>query len=61
MPVVSISQAKSCVYVILGIDEDCNDRVLAVAETFENAKEYLCRYSSETPFYDLWIEKHSLL
>jgi len=61
VPVVSISQAENCVYVILGIDENANDQVIAVAETFEDAKRYLCRYLSETPFYDLWIEKHSLL
>lgn len=49
------------VYIVLGIDQHEFDQVLSVFSTFEGAKKYcmenLCW---ETPYFDLWIEKHEV-
>jgi hypothetical protein len=49
-----------CVYVILGIDEDACDRVLAVRKTFEEAKIFMTKIRSHLEFYDLWVETFPL-
>jgi hypothetical protein len=49
------------VYVVLGIDENEHDQVLAVLRYYEDAKEYCLRCKTDSIFYDLWIEKHLLL
>lgn len=45
-------------YVILGIDDEGCDQVLAVCRDYEDAKIYCTKYLMETPFHDVWIEKH---
>lgn len=49
------------VYVVLGIDENEHDQVLAVLKDYEDAKNYCIRCSQHSKFYDLWVEKHLLL
>lgn len=49
------------IYVILGIDANAHDQVLAVCRTYDDAKQYCIDYLMETEFYDLWIEKHHIL
>ena len=61
MHVIKLEAPPITAYVILGIDENEHDQVLAVCLNFDDAKRYLIAYRCETPFYDLWIEKHSIL
>lgn len=50
------------VYIVLGIDENEHDQVLAVFSTYEGAKAYCCKTMGESfGYYDLWIEKHPLM
>lgn len=49
------------VYVVLGIDANEHDQVLAVCRTYEEAKRYCIECLAETEFYDVWIEKHPLV
>ena len=56
-----IEEIQPAVYVILGIDAYENDKVLAVSYTFEEAKRWLIKFTAETEYFDLWIEKHALL
>lgn len=49
------------VYVVLGIDYEQNDRVIAVKRTYEEAKKYCINsLSRDDEYYDLWIEKHPI-
>lgn len=52
--------SEAFVYVILGIDAHQHDQVLAVRYTFDEAKKFMLRLMSETEYFDLWIEKHSV-
>lgn len=52
---------QSTVYIVLGIDEHSHDQVLAVFNSYNQAKKFLVSTSSETLYYDLWIEKHSVM
>lgn len=58
MPVIDF---PSEIYVILGIDDNEHDQVIAVCRNYEDAKRYCIKYLMQTEFYDLWIEKHPLL
>lgn len=49
------------VYVILGIDSEENDRILAVLSSYEEAKQFCIDYMDDTQYFDLWIEKHQVL
>ena len=49
------------VYVVLGIDIHCHDQVIAVCYTYETAKQHCIKLLAQTEFYDLWIEKHSVI
>jgi hypothetical protein len=52
---------EKVVYVVLGIDEHEHDQVLAVFNSYSDAIKYCCRTTHDTSYYDLWIEKHSVL
>ena len=58
---MTILKLDCSVYVILGIDVYGHDQVLAVARTYEEAKQYSTQCFAETEFYDLWIEKHAII
>lgn len=49
------------VYVILGIDENEHDKVLAVFYSYSDAKRYCHETMHDTEYYDLWIEKHPVM
>lgn len=49
------------IYIVLGIDEQGHDQVLAVFYTYYDAKCYCSRTVHDTSFYDLWIEKHPIV
>lgn len=49
------------VYVVLGIDKNEHDQVLAILKDYEDAKTYCIRCPRYSEFYDLWVEKHLLL
>lgn len=65
--VIEFQPASPQVYVILGIDENEHDQVISVCKTYEDAKTYCIKYLMngrnvyDTPFYDVWIEKHELM
>lgn len=59
--IINLSSIQNMVYVIMGIDEHEHDQVLAVCKSYEDAKRYCIEYLRETNFFDLWIEKHSIL
>lgn len=67
MSVINFSSANSQVYIILGIDENEHDQVISVCKNYEDAKNYCIKYLMngkniyDTPFYDVWIEKHELM
>lgn len=61
MAIVEFSAIQPLVYVVLGIDEHEHDQVIAVCQTYEDAKQYCIQMQVETQFYDLWIEKHPLV
>ncbi len=60
MCVISLQQGQS-VYVVLGIDGNEHDQVLAVSISYQEAKNFCVQCKCETEFYDMWIEKHQLL
>jgi hypothetical protein len=65
MSVIDIREIQSAhpsiVYVILGIDHEENDRVIAVRLTYDEAKKYCINtLATDDRYYDLWIEKHPL-
>jgi hypothetical protein len=45
-------------YIVLGIDENEHDQVLAVCRSYEGAKRFCIQFVAQSQFYDLWIEKH---
>lgn len=49
------------VYVVLGIDENEHDQVLALFYTYYDAKQFCSQTMHDTCYYDLWIEKHPVL
>ncbi len=49
------------VYIVLGIDEHEHDQVLAVFNSYSDAKNYCCEMMGDTEYYDLWIEKHPVV
>jgi hypothetical protein len=67
MSVIEFQSVNPLVYVILGIDENEHDQVISVCKTYEDAKNYCIKYLMNgknlynTPFYDVWIEKHELM
>lgn len=54
-------EEQMLLYVILGIDEYANDRVLAICRNYEDAKKHCIRCLYQTEYYDVWIEKHTLM
>lgn len=56
----SMITIMSEVYVVLGIDANEHDQVIATCTNYEKAKKVCARFLATTEFYDLWIEKHSL-
>lgn len=48
------------VYVVLGIDAQANDQVVAVCASFTKAKEIIAGVIYGK-FFDLWMEKHTLI
>jgi hypothetical protein len=61
MSAINLHDIDQHVYVILGIDEHENDRVIAVRPTYEEAKNYCVKFLALHDFYDVWIEKHPLM
>lgn len=59
-PVAIVSFPRE-VYIVLGIDENEHDQVLAVFDSYPDAKQYCCKSIKDSGFYDLWIEKHSVM
>ncbi len=59
MAVVNLHETE--VYVVLGIDEHEHDQVLALYYTYYDAKQFCVRTMLDTPYYDLWIEKHPVM
>lgn len=59
--VTVVNLHESEVYIVLGIDENAHDQVLAVFCNYSEAKRYCSRRVHDTPFYDLWIEKHPVM
>jgi hypothetical protein len=58
---VSVFKLLTHVYVVMGIDEYEDDRVLAVCATYEDAKKICIKdYSGKHSYHDLWIDKHEL-
>lgn len=49
------------VYVIMGVDAHEHDQVIAVCHSYEGAKRYCLTYLTQTEYYDLWIEKHTII
>jgi len=52
---------ETIVYIVLGIDENEHDQVLAVFYAYSDAKKYCCQMMHNTSYYDLWIEKHPVV
>ncbi len=46
------------VYIVLGVDENEHDQVLAVYNTYDEAKRYCINSLVQLDYYDVWIEKH---
>ena len=61
MTVTVISFGETTVYIVLGIDEHEHDQVLAVFNSYYDAKTFCAETMHETEYYDLWIEKHPLM
>lgn len=61
MSAISISSIRPMVYVILGIDSNEHDQVLGVCSCYEDAKQHCIDYLRDTEFYDIWVEKHSVM
>ena len=59
MAVVSMEQTM--VYIVLGIDEHEHDQVLAVFNTYSDAKVFCSETMAESTYFDLWIEKHEVM
>jgi hypothetical protein len=61
--IVSLKQSieQTTVYIVLGIDEHSHDQVLAVFNSYGDAKKFLASTTHETNYYDLWIEKHPVM
>ena len=59
MTVISLNETQ--VYIVLGIDEHEHDQVLAVFNSYYEAKRYCCQMMHNTEYYDLWIEKHPVV
>jgi hypothetical protein len=58
---MAVINFPALVYVVMGIDVNGHDQVIAVRKNFREAKQYCVECLAETEFYDLWIEKHELL
>lgn len=58
MSVIKLADIEDLVYVVLGIDANEHDQVLAVFNSYDGAKRYCIECLIETEFYDIWIEKH---
>lgn len=61
MDVINFSEPSDQVYIIMGIDSNEHDQVLAVCRSYDDAKGFCIEYLAETEYYDLWIEKHIVL
>lgn len=61
MDLLKIHSIEPLIYVVLGIDENEHDQVVAVFKTYETAARYCTKFMVDTPFLDVWIEKHPLM
>ena len=59
--VTVISLNETLVYIVLGIDEHEHDQVLAVFNSYSDAKNYCCEMMHDSAYFDLWIEKHPVV
>lgn len=59
--IVKLEEVKPLIYIILGIDINQNDCVIAVCQTYQEAKRYCIQFLMESSYYDVWVEKHWLL
>ncbi len=59
--VAAINTENELIYIVLGIDENEHDQVLAVFNSYTDAKRYCCQTMHDTVYYDLWIEKHPVM
>lgn len=59
--VTVINFRQKLIYIVLGIDEHEHDQVLAVFNSYADAKRFCCQTMHDTAYYDLWIEKHPVM
>lgn len=57
---MTVIELSPVAYVVLGIDENQSDQVLAVCSCYEDAKQYCVDCLIHTEFFDVWIEKHPI-
>lgn len=48
------------IYIVMAIDENQNDKVLAVFSSFSKAKDFCTGFKTLEKLYDIWIDKHRL-
>lgn len=58
---VEIVPLHQFVYVILAIDVDEIERVIAVVRSVDEAKRYCMRWVMRCEYVDVWLEKHALV
>lgn len=59
MTVIKLNETT--VYIVLGIDEHEHDQVLAVFNSYYDAKSFCAQTVHDGQYFDLWIEKHTLM
>lgn len=59
MAVIKIKDIQETIYIIMGIDANEHDQILAARYRYEDAKEYCKQFQANSvlDMYDLWIEK----
>ncbi len=57
---VEIVPLHQFVYVILAIDVNEAESVIAVVRSAEDAKRYCIKWVMDCEYLDVWVEKHSL-
>ncbi len=59
MTVVPLEQYE-LIYLVMAIDENAHDHVLAVCRSFSDARQYCTSCLCSSEYFDVWIEKHPL-
>lgn len=59
MSVIEFEESDE-VYVVMGIDDNCCDKVLGIYYTFETATKYISKLMAVNLCLDVWIEKHEV-